>query len=172
MILWHYTNGINLKRILEVKCIRPATTLVPKCERPVVWFSSNQEWEPTATALYVKKVVGGQTCLVPEEEAEAIVKGVWRIGVEQSTAPHGWERLVFLSHMHPAVARGLESAAKAHGADPSEWFGTFHPVTSDKWMAVQKRVDGMWCDLEDLVEGEEKQAGFEQKPRVHGSATQ
>jgi hypothetical protein len=120
--------------------------------------------ELTSSAFSVRN--RGEAQFLPREEAERVVDahfgGLWRIGVDESTAPHGWNRLVFLSRMHPATARGLEDAAKEEGADPSEWFGTFHPATSDKWTAVQRRVNGVWRDA-DVSEEEEEQAGYKQR---------
>src|SRR6516162_6600312 len=44
---WHYTKHAHLPSILETRCIRPATLLIGKGERPIVWFSANQDFENT-----------------------------------------------------------------------------------------------------------------------------
>jgi hypothetical protein len=44
-LLWHYTIGYHLPEIIRTGAILPSIEFVPATERPVVWFSSNQEWE-------------------------------------------------------------------------------------------------------------------------------
>jgi len=48
MLLWHYTKGVHLAKILADGFIRPATAFVDPGEKPIVWFSTDQHWEPTA----------------------------------------------------------------------------------------------------------------------------
>jgi len=46
--LFHYTRFGNFKKILVAGKIIQADTFVEPPEIPVVWFSSRQDWEPTA----------------------------------------------------------------------------------------------------------------------------
>jgi CheY-like chemotaxis protein len=140
-LLWHYTVGLHIHSILADGVIRPATAYVPRDQRPVVWFSSNPNWEETANKMI--KQDGVLYALNKEETAETW-GGLYRIGVLAETAPHNWENLVFLSNIPPAEARALKKVADQDGADPAEWFGTFDPVDSAKWVSVEKLVDGVW----------------------------
>jgi hypothetical protein len=47
-LLWHYTVRPHILSILSDGVIKPATAFVSRRERPIVWFSSNQNWEQTA----------------------------------------------------------------------------------------------------------------------------
>lgn len=46
--VWHYTTCDRVDRIRAEGFLRPAVAFVPDHEAPVVWFSSNQDFEITA----------------------------------------------------------------------------------------------------------------------------
>jgi hypothetical protein len=61
-----------------------------------------------------------------------------RIGVMPETAPYDWLTLRRMSRMKPSIADGLIGVAPQEvGADPSDWYGTFNPVTTDQWVDLQ-----------------------------------
>lgn len=49
--LWHYTAGHKLPLIREAYALRPNGAKVAPNERPVVWFSADPLYEPTAIKL-------------------------------------------------------------------------------------------------------------------------
>ena len=129
---WHYTKGRHLANILEDCVIRPATLFVPANERPIVWFSTNQQWEPT---------VG------PKERLELYAGGLVRFGVDPDTAPHNWQTLKELSGMSSKEAQRLYRAAIEEGARPGEWWGTFDPVLRSQWVSIQVHENGRWVEV-------------------------
>jgi len=48
-LVWHYTLLTKLQMILNDGLIKPTDVMIDPREKPAVWFSSNQAWEPTAT---------------------------------------------------------------------------------------------------------------------------
>ena len=74
-LLWHYTTGQGFIGVIDAGVIRPATARVAADERPIVWFSSNQEWEPTSTKIYVAH--DGQARRLSKEELRVKATG-WR----------------------------------------------------------------------------------------------
>jgi hypothetical protein len=146
-VIWHYTIGKHMKSILADGVIKPATAGVARGQRPIVWFSANALWEQTANKMLEQ---GGKIILLNQEQTEKAGDGLYRIAVSLETAPHNWERLVFLSKMPPAEARSLEKVAADKGANHGEWFGTVHPVDRTKWVSVEKLVCGTWTPIESL----------------------
>jgi hypothetical protein len=147
--LWHYTTGENLVQIVTDDAIKPATEHVPKNERPIVWFSLNQWWEPTANKG--RRTADGRTVTATMMEMCELGGGLVRIGVAPETAPYDWRTLRELSGMSSAMARGLYNAAIKQGARPGEWRGTFESVPQAQWTAVEVLQDGRWVPLEQAM---------------------
>jgi hypothetical protein len=143
--LWHYTVGDKLRQILETGAILPATTYVPEGERPIVWFSLNLVWEPTANKGW-RNVDGTISALDQSQTAERC-GGLVRIGVAPETAPYDWHTLKQLSGMSSKTAQGLYRVAIQERARPGDWRGTFDPVPRSKWIAIEIFHDGGWVPV-------------------------
>jgi hypothetical protein len=135
-LCWHYTALDILKKIYTDGEIRPATAYVPDGERPIVWFSCREDWEPTATKMFKHR-------LTTVEEIIALSGGLGRIGVHPETAPYVWQQLKWLTGMSDGLARRLEKAALKWGSYSMDWRGTFNPVPSRSWIAIEVSRDGM-----------------------------
>jgi hypothetical protein len=134
MLYWHYTTGDHFLSIVTDGVIVPATAFIEAHERPIVWFSANQEWEPTAVKLWQNS--DGTLCSLTREQTQEKGHGLARFGVPETVAPHSWPTLKRLSRMRPKKAKKLAIAALAAGSDPLQWRGSFEPVPRDKWAAV------------------------------------
>ena len=143
--LYHYTVGQHIIKIIEQGAILPATVGLPKGERPIVWFSSSPTWDETCNKGAVQN---GQPILLTREQTAAEYGGLFRVIVLPDVAPYSWQRLRFLSKMHPAIADKLEETARAVGSNSDEWFGTFKSVTRDKWTAIETLVDEGWVSYD------------------------
>jgi hypothetical protein len=143
-LLWHYTVGQWLRLILRDGLIRPATAFLPPDEKPVVWFSRNPDWEPTANKIRGNSD-GSVVCLDMHGTAE-LGEGLARIGVAPQVAPYNWHQLKKLAGTKSAMARALEEAAIRQGSSPRDWYGTFDPVPREKWLSIEVRrsADDPW----------------------------
>jgi hypothetical protein len=56
--VYHYTTGLKLKQIINSGCIKPTTAKIEPHEKPVAWFSTQEQWEPTATKVPVPGMQG------------------------------------------------------------------------------------------------------------------
>jgi hypothetical protein len=146
-MVWHYTTVDRLVMIIAAGEIRPATTGVPNGEKPIVWFSTHPEWEPTATKAMKDR--NGWTRRATIEEVEQFSGGLARIGVAPETAPHSWRELKHMSGMRSGEARRLERAAVEDRSFTGDWRGTFDSVPRERWLAVQVFRNGAWTDLDE-----------------------
>lgn len=129
-ILWHYTTiETRLPAILRTGFLMPATDGVPQGERPVVWFSRQPEWEPTACKRWDWRKKRGRSL----DEIAHGHGGLARFGVDPSVAPHDWEAFRQLSGISAAAANGLRESIRSGlyagtGAKSSDWYVSFEPV--------------------------------------------
>ena len=144
-ICWHYTVGARLGAILASQVLRPAEHGVPQGERPVVWFSSNPDWEQTANKGMIDN---GAHRSLTKDETEEFAKGLFRIGVSLKTAPHNWREYQRLSGAQQKMLRGLVASAISIGANPNDWRVSFERVPSSQWLTVEKWNGSAWVEVE------------------------
>lgn len=126
MIAWHYTVGLHSVDILRGGFIKTATFRMPEGEKPIVWFSTRQNWEPTATKAWKRD---GNLMTVPQMIERA--NGVWRFGLSAAELLP-WKSLQGAACMELDVAHALTRAARKIGADPFFWYGSLEPVAVDR----------------------------------------
>jgi hypothetical protein len=139
---WHYTTAEKFIQIARDGVIKPSPAYSPASERPIVWFSSNQEWERTAnkSVLNPDGTVAGDMMTTLKSGG-----GLVRIGVSPETAPYDWWTLTTLSGMSVRTAQILYRAAIETGARAGDWWGTFDPVPRSRWTAVHVYQKGHWA---------------------------
>jgi len=143
-MIWHYTVANRLQLIIADGMIRPATAHVPANERPIVWFSRRQDWEPTAgPALKEDGIIRKATFA----EMNYLAGGMARIGVAPETAPYNWHQLKRQSGMTSGEAHRLEKGAMKDRASTGDWRGTFDPVPKEKWLAIELLHEEKWIAL-------------------------
>jgi hypothetical protein len=147
MTAWHYTVGRHLDPILQSGVLLPADAGLAPGERPAVWFSLRQDWEPTAAKFGI--IPQRKSCRGAMARVAQLGGGLVRIGVELEAAPHDWRAFRELSGIDPTMARGLAIEAKSQGADPYLWRVSFDPVTAAAWVALQRWDGAAWVAAAD-----------------------
>jgi len=140
--IYHYTTGLKLKQIINSGCIRPTTAKIEPHEKPVAWFSTSPEWEPTATKVPIPGTAGQ----IATAQAQG---GLVRITVPGSAAPYVFPQLPLFAGTKPSVCIGLLMAGLELGSDPDTWrFAPtpvptflfrdveFYDFASNTWLAI------------------------------------
>ena len=140
--IYHYTTGLKLKQIINSGHIRPSTAHVPPHEKPVAWFSTQDQWEPTATKAPIPGMQG-------EIETAQAQGGLVRITVPGTCAPYVFPQLPLIAGTKPSVCIGLLIAGLELGSYPDTWRFTptpvptalfreveFYDFAQDQWVAV------------------------------------
>jgi hypothetical protein len=125
LLAWHYTLGAHLLRILENGHILPSEAPdTPVIELPVVWFSVNQRFDPSALKqIELDGVKQPPTLAVMRQ----LGNGVYRLGVPPRSLLAG-EALRRQARISKERWQALGQQAKACGASVSDWFGVVDPV--------------------------------------------
>ena len=98
--IYHYTTGLKLKQIINSGCIKPTTAKIELHEKPVAWFSTSPEWEPTATKVPLPGRAG--QLLTAKSQS-----GLVRIAVPGTCAPYVFPQLPLIAGTKPTVCIGL-----------------------------------------------------------------
>ena len=119
--IFHFTTGAKLKQIINSGAIKPTTAKIEPHEKPVAWFSTSPQWEPTATKV---SIPGRQGQLMTAKAQSGLV----RISVPGTCAPYVFPQLPLIAGTSPQACIGLLLAGLELGSDPNTWRFTPTPV--------------------------------------------
>jgi hypothetical protein len=139
MIVWHYTTIEYAVMIRAAGKIVRATAGVPVQEQPIVWFSKNRAWEPTASKGFLNPSGASRTATFPE----MVRVGIARFGVNESELLP-WKVLWPAANIAESTAKALERAARKLGARPLDWFGSLADVPVDQVVSVEFYSGDRW----------------------------
>lgn len=124
-IAWHYTTGIKFQQIVESGFLLPTSVYIEPGESPILWFSLNQDFEPTA--VKAKKMADGKIVRCSKEETSHLGKGLVRFGYPSNRLTP-WSLLWKKANMQRKTSRLLEATGYKQGAIPSQWMGCLDAI--------------------------------------------
>jgi len=141
-MLWYYTTRNKLSEILAAGEIGPIDVGVPRKEKPSVWFSANQDWDPAANLPW--EDADGSTVRLSKDQTFVMGGGLARIGIARETAPYDWKAFKQQSGISPKAAKELYNAAVRSGSRPGQWFASFESVPREKWLRIEILEGNTW----------------------------
>jgi len=139
--LFHYTTGLALAEILKDGKINVATENVTAKEKPVVWCSFRQDWEPS-TMKGVTDAKTGKVRNATIPEIAFMGRGLARIEINASAAPYPWHIYIMQAGTPKRILKGLYNTAVAVGARVEDWRVSFEPIKEKDWLVVECSADG------------------------------
>jgi hypothetical protein len=119
--------------------IRPATAFVPEGELPVVWFSTQPFWEPTANKMI--ETADGRTTRLSNTQCRDFLGPLFRFGVPtKHLIP--WIRLIKKARISKAEQRRLR--ANSGGSGPEFWHGSLESVPIKHTVVQKMNKDNEW----------------------------
>lgn len=145
MIAYHYTTGLKFKSITASGNLIGASAEVRPPELPIVWFSQEKYWEPTASrgTLVIDGTIRGLTM----RETFHLGRGLFRFGCPLTLLQQG-KALRNAARIDRRFWNDLCRDGKSEGSDPALWWGSVKPVAIEglsmevmgddmKWHAYQ-----------------------------------
>ena len=135
-MIYHDTKVFNLPSILA-RGLKPTDVLIAPGELPVLWFTTNERWEPTVLSVFAPSL---------EAAHEAMLRhgGLARIVCDQTVAPHPWKELKEIARIPSKIAMILYRAAIDLGSRPGEWRGTLDVVPVTQFIALEIYDGHQW----------------------------
>jgi hypothetical protein len=123
--VFHYAPWIRLPDIAESGRLMPSNAGGAPHEPPLLWFSSNPVWEPTANKSIM--VNGTSHEMTFEQQQQTI--GCIRFRLPASDRRlMGWEAACSFAGIPPRERQALEIAGQQRGASHEHWFAVAEPV--------------------------------------------
>lgn len=139
-LAWHYTTGQKFPSIVAAGYLFPSTGLLTPGERPVLWFSLRQDFEPTARKA---NLVDGQLRVMSVEETFSTCGGLVRFGVKPRDLMTG-EKLRTRARIPLHVWKSLVAAGRRQKADPNLWFGFLGSFPIEETVIDVMDEKGLW----------------------------
>lgn len=128
-VVWHYAPWSYLAAIVESGALRASNAGAPG-ETPMLWFSANQQWEPTATKM-TRDNSGKVFRMSFHQQVE--LAGCIRFGLSaKDPRLLNWKAACAAAGTPRETRRALEKVGKKEGADPEQWFATLATVLLDE----------------------------------------
>ncbi|MGF6481982.1 hypothetical protein [Paraburkholderia sp. JPY419] len=144
LVAWHYTTGERAALIERSGVLMPATAYIEAREIPVVWFSTNPLWEPTACKLL--QTPDGRLVRLTMEETYQRGGGLVRFGIDPAKLYRG-DDIPRFANITKSAWRQLCNVARMQGANPSEW-GVLAGRIDIAGLAIQSMNDCMeWAHM-------------------------
>lgn len=124
VLAWHYTTGEKFRAIVASGYLMPTGALVKPPERPVLWFSLNQQFEPTARKAAID---AGVFRTLSVDETGRHCGGLVRFGLSPRKLLTG-EKLRTRARIARPLWAGLCQVGIEQKADPALWFGCLDAV--------------------------------------------
>ncbi len=143
-MVWHYTVGVQVPKISDAGELRPSNAGA-SVEKPLLWFSAEQHWEPTATKGRIDQA-GNYRQMSFEEHLNEL--GCVRFGLSaHDQRLMGWIEACKYAGTPDHWRRALEKVGRDQGADPLKWFAvavaisidetTFEVYTNREWVVPE-----------------------------------
>lgn len=133
MIVWHYTTDECARGILASGTIEPARTYVIPPERPAVWLSQEQYWEPTAAKGVAQAFGSPKTATF----AEMVAAGLVRFGFEDVGFIR-WRQMHGRLRIPRKKMRGLAAVAIEQEGNPNRWRAKLGGLSMADCVAVER----------------------------------
>ena len=138
-ITWHYTDARQLLPLIKSKALKPTMGRSHRGERPVVWFTRADTYEPMAYPAWLDEN-GIRHVMASEKEIATRANGLLRIGVAADD-PCLRPLSQWTNSRRPEnqnLAEEMLNVAKELGSNPvANWQVSFKPVTQKRWLHFQ-----------------------------------
>ena len=143
-LLYHYTSLSHLIEIFKVgKVLTSQTEKMLKVKKPGLWFSTNNKWEYSA----FKRFNDGnkEFDLNTPEEFEKYI-GCARLVTNLNSLFVTFAKYKHKSKVNPMLWEKMAEIGKSKGADPTEWYATFSPMSINN-LDIDVYENGEWHSL-------------------------
>ncbi|MGE4337828.1 MAG: hypothetical protein AB7E55_17870 [Pigmentiphaga sp.] len=139
---WHYAPAVYLPKIALSGSLQPSNAGGSETETPLLWFSANQSWEPTATKM-IRSLNGAAVQLTRKQQEETL--GLVRFGLPANDPRFlTWRAACLEARIGRDERRAMERRGVKLGAEPAHWFAIERAVSlSELHLQVW---EGVWRD--------------------------
>ena len=144
ILLYHYTSLSHLIEIFKTgKLLTSQTEKMLKVKKPGLWFTTNSKWEYSAFKRFNdgKKEFDLNT---PEEFEKYI--GCARLITNLNSLFVTFAKYKHKSKVNPLLWDKMAEIGKSKGADPTEWYATFSPMSINN-LDIEVYEGGEWLKL-------------------------
>lgn len=143
---WHYTTGEKFKAIVDSGYIyedNKVTSVHIQGMVGAVWFTTRQDWEPTANKAIVYH--DGSMRSLSKKETCTHGGGLVRFGVSKDMGSlKSWHQWKLQCSCNKKILKKMGRHARRQGSDTSTYRAFFGDLPREMWEAIDVYEDGKW----------------------------
>lgn len=146
-VLYYYTSGTILNRILKQKAILPDRSEPQNSkEIPTVVLSSNPVWEKTK--YRVGETSQGKLIMMNKKLLQTFDGGLYRITIPKEIGKMDWHTMKDICHLSGPCIKSIYNFSISVGARTSQWFGTTESIPEETWISIERLDDkDQWISM-------------------------
>ena len=153
---FHYTKAVHLPSIINEGKILTTLVTGDKNEKPAVWFTSSEEWEPCCNAGKMDPCTKRFTAISFDEMQE--IFGICRIKISEKLPTISWAKFKYAGKISDAEHYKLTEFSRKRGGKTDLWNCSLNPVNEEYFESIEMLVDNDWLtwdrsvSIEDFIE--------------------
>lgn len=153
---YHYTKAVHLPSIINEGKIRTTIVTCDKNEKPAVWFTSSEEWEPCCNVGKMDPFTKRFTAISFDEMQENF--GVCRIKISEKLPTISWAKFKYAGKISDVEHYKMTEFSRKRGGKTDLWNCSLNPVNEEYFESIEMLVDNDWLtwdrsvSIEDFIE--------------------
>ncbi len=147
ILAWHYTTGVHFANIVQSGWLYPASAGVEPPEKAILWFSLDQQFEPTAR---MARIENGAIRTLSVQETFDLGRGLIRFGIKPNRLLAG-EKLRTRARVDRKMWSDLRSSGIKQKADPDFWLGSISSMEIQQFTVDVMDSNGIWKRMQGLA---------------------
>lgn len=150
-MFWHYTTGRHIDAIFNQGVLTPQVASWAQGGMPAVWFSTNENWEPTANCAF-QTATTKHRLLGNRDMTEQLCDGLFRISVKPTASVITWGQYCEESRLTYRCVEACRRVAAIEGSHTGRWLACLREVPADQWATVERWYGDQWGVIEGAQE--------------------
>jgi len=139
---YHYTKAVHLPSIINEGKIRTTIVTGAKKEKPAVWLTTSEEWEPCCSSGKIDPINNSSKTMSLEEMKETM--GVCRIKVSEKLPTVTWAKFKYVGGITEFLHNYFTEFSDKKGGKTHLWNCSLRPITQEYFESIEMLVGNEW----------------------------
>lgn len=139
---YHYTKAVNLPSIINEGKIRTTILTGVKKEKPAVWLTTSEEWEPCCSSGKIDRLTNSTKTMSLDEMKE--IMGVCRIKISEKLPTVTWAKFKHVGGISEELHNNLTDFSNNKGGKTHLWNCSLRPITEEYFESIEMLMGENW----------------------------
>jgi hypothetical protein len=146
---YHYTKAVHLPSIINEGKIRTTLLTGAKKEKPAVWLTTSEEWEPCCSSGKIDPLTNSSKTMSLDEMKE--IMGVCRIKISEKLPTVTWAKFKHIGGISEELHNELTDFSNNKGGKTNLWNCSLKPITKEYFDSIEMLMGENWVTWDGSV---------------------